>query len=333
MLNMVRHCRACLRTGAIAVLLGSVSAATAGSEPEAELEKQVVHACRAGEDVVSKVAGVETRATPASPGDLPYVLVTDRTGASVRIYHDPALRNAAMARAACFGGLLAVLQPRIPDPRDAVRWAPMVLTRDPGYIPPRTGVESRWILPGFTGRWDAQAMDFLARVMPHEETHDSQIALRATKLPRWFQEGHAEWVGLQVTGRIRPDMAATRRDALKRALAGLAEPHLANWGGLRVKPEAMDRQLSPADRERRAKDPDYTPPDPFRFGPDDFVEDNSNEEGRYGAALALFDGLERRHGLAAVQAWVTAVLNDGDNGHIVPLAQKTLGEDIAPMLR
>lgn len=47
----------------------------------------------------------------------------------------------------------------------------------------------------------------------------------------------------------------------------------------------------------------------------------------------MFDGLERRHGYAAVQAWVTAVLKSPDDKDIVPLARQVLGEDIAPLLR
>lgn len=63
------------------------------------------------------------------------------------------------------------------------------------------------------------------------------------------------------------------------------------------------------------------------------MEDNSNEGGRYGAALALFSGLEQRHGRAAVKAWVQQVLESKDAAQIVPLARRILGEDVAPLLR
>ncbi|MFC5547962.1 hypothetical protein [Massilia aerilata] len=71
------------------------------------------------------------------------------------------------------------------------------------------------------------------------------------------------------------------------------------------------------------------PPGPFSFGPGDFVEDDGNGTARYGAALALFTGLEQRHGRAAVQDWVRAVLEGKDAAQIVPLAPD---EDIAPLL-
>ena len=63
------------------------------------------------------------------------------------------------------------------------------------------------------------------------------------------------------------------------------------------------------------------------------VEDNGNEHGRYGAALALFSGLEQRHDQAAVQSWVSAVLKGKDAAQIVPLARRMLGEDLTPLLR
>ena len=63
------------------------------------------------------------------------------------------------------------------------------------------------------------------------------------------------------------------------------------------------------------------------------VEDNGNDEGRYGAALAVFDGLEARHGRVAVQAWVSAVLASSGKPDIPALARKMLGEDIGPLLR
>lgn len=63
------------------------------------------------------------------------------------------------------------------------------------------------------------------------------------------------------------------------------------------------------------------------------VEDNGNEAGRYGAALALFAGLEQRHGKAAVERWVGAVLKADNAEQIVQLARTLLGEDLTPLLR
>jgi len=311
--------------GVAAALLASPAAASGIST------NQVRKACAAGPAVV---AGIDVKAMPGAPGDLPFVQVVNRrTRASVRIYHDPSLRQVALARAACFGGVLARLPALLPDTPPNVTWAPIVLTLDPDYIPPRTEAEHRWIAPRFEGAWNSDTILFLIKTMPHEETHGRQTALRSTPLPRWFQEGHAEWVGLKVTAAIRPDVAAAARKAHDKARAALPDAHLGAWGGKKIKSEAIDRQISPADRERRKLDPSWTPPGPLKFSPADFVDDNDNEPARYAAALSVFDGLERRHGQAAVQAWAAAVLKNPDDKDIVPLAQKILGEDIAPLLR
>lgn len=174
-------------------------------------------------------------------------------------------------------------------------------------------------------------MRFLLVVMPHEETHLSQMGGKG--LPRWFNEGHAEWTGLHVTKQVAPDLAASERASAAAEFAKLGGAQLGAWGGLRVRPEAIERQLSAEDRARRLKDPSYTPPGPYNFGPDDLAEDNSSGPGRYGAALALFDGLEKRHGRESVQAWVAAVLAARDGAQIDPLARQMLGEDLAPLLR
>lgn len=280
------------------------------------------------------LADVAVQAMPAAPGDLPYYEARSRaSNASVRIYHDPDLADAAAAKVACFMGLLDLLPAAVPEARSQHRWSPMVITRNTNYIPPKRDGELRWVneFGEFDAAgWSPRTIDFLVNVMPHEETHLLQGRAR---LPRWFQEGHAEWAGLQVTEQVRPDLAQQERARRRRDAAALTAPRLGAWGGVRVKPDAIERQLSAEDRARRARDPSYVPPGPFSFGPDDMAADNGDEEGRYGAALALFDGLEARHGRAAVQAWVSAVLASADKPDIVVLARALLGEDIAPLLR
>ena len=319
---------------ALAVTLAD-PAQSASSRGPAATAVEIATACSAAPDIIPALAGIDVAAmAPAAEGDLPYLLVSDRaSGATIRIYHDPGLAAVARARAACLGGSLTLLPANIPDGRTAISWAPIVLTLDPSYIPPRSEFERRWVLPDFTGRWDQRATAFLVRVMPHEETHDSQNRRRTAQLPRWFQEGHAEWAGLKVTKQVAPAEETRRRKQLAADLAALPAPALGQWGGRRVKQEAIDRQLSPADRERRAREPGWSPPGPFSFSPNDFFEDNANEEGRYGAALALFDGLEQRHGQAAVLKWIAAVLADGDNKRIAVHAREILGEDISLLLK
>jgi hypothetical protein len=267
-----------------------------------------------------------------SIGDLPYYEAhSSLTGSIVRLYHDPELANAAASKAACFMGVLDLLPAALADTQRNLVWSPVVLTRNEHYIPPKRDGELRWVIVFTSADWDSKSINFLLDVMPHEEVHFRQGD--SIKLPRWFAEGHAEWVSLQVTEQIRPDLAHNSRAKHAKEFAKLGAARLGSWGGTQVKSQAIERQLSKEDRELQAKDPSYVPPGPFRFGPDDFAEDNSNENGRYGAALALFNGLEQRHGRSAVRSWVRTVLDGGHAIRIVPLAQKMMGEDITPMLK
>ena len=229
-------------------------------------------------------------------------------------------------------GMLDLLSASLPEARSQTVWSPMVISRKHDYIPPKRNGELRWLNTFGSGAWSAQNINFLVNVMPHEETHLIQ-SRGGQRLPRCFEEGHAEWAGLQVTERIRPDLAGKERARRARDFRALGVAHLGAWGGIQVKPEAIERQLSQEDRKRRAKDPAYVPPGPFSFKPEDMVKDDGNEEGRYGAALALFDGLEARHGRAAVRAWVSAVLASKATPDIPALARAHFGEDIAPALR
>jgi hypothetical protein len=224
-------------------------------------------------------------------------------------------------------GLLALLQPIVPDSGKAVHGNAIVLASDVNYIPPMSPDESRWsinrLAGKWDGKWDAAATRFLLVTMPHEQTHATQNAIHP-KLPRWFMEGHAQWAGLHVTEIVRPELSNEERSSAEKAFRAPTKPRLSAWGSPRVKQEAFDRQLSAEDKARRKEDPTYYPPRPFHFGPDDIEQDMSEEPGRYGAALALFEGLEHRHGIRKVQTWIVAVLNSVDSGEIVPLGQRSL---------
>lgn len=294
---------------------------------------QLQDICAPDAPVGASLGHVGVRARPGAPGDLPYHEArSGLTGASVRIYHDPGLASAAASKAACLMGMLDLLSTAVPEARNVTTWSPMVLTMNASYIQPTRDGEARWVNVFTSSGWTPAAIGFLMNVMPHEEVHLVQGSSQV-KLPRWFAEGHAKWAGLQVTALVRPDLAREVRERHMNALPKLDTPRLGAWGGLRVKAEAIERQLSAQDRERRAQDPSYTPSGTYTFGPDDMVQDNADEAGRYGAALALFDGLEQRHGRAAVQAWVSAVFASKDAAQIPLLAQQMLGEDITPLLR
>jgi hypothetical protein len=315
-----------------AVLSSACAAAGAQQAPAAPQAAALDQACGLAATAAVAMPGIAVTLSPGAAGDLPYAEARSAaTGASARIYFEPALAQGVESKAACLAGLLDLLAPVIPDPRRGLHWSAMTITTNPDYVSPKTG-EARWLNVFRSSGWDEAALNFLIEVMPHEQVHFSQ-ARGAIKLPRWFQEGHAEWAGLKVTRQVRPDMAERRRAGLAAERARLDAPRLGAWGGMRVRPEAIARQMSSEERALAAQDPSYVPKGPFKFGPGDFMQDLANEQGRYGAALALFDGLESRHGLAAVQEWVTAVLASGDASRILPLAQEKLGEDLAPLLR
>ena len=317
------------------VLIVSTAFATmhAGAAPAGAQRLDALRAaCKTDSPSGAAVAGVRVRAYPAAAGDLPYhEAVSARSGAAVRIYHDDGLAPVAASKAGCLLGMLDLLAPAIPDTRHGIRWSSVVITADDRYLPPRTQGDTRWVRVLPDRSWDESATRYLLEVIPHEQAHLSQE--RATlPLPRWFREGHAEWTGLQVVQQVRPDLARQARAARAAASRKLGQAHLGAWGGMRVKPEAIERQISEEDRARRARDPGYTPSGSYSFGPDDVEQDLDNETGRYGAALALFDGLERRHGRAAVRGWAGAVLAASESAEIVALARELLGEDIAPLL-
>lgn len=295
--------------------------------------QQLQDACKPDSVPSTLLHDVQVRKVEVSPDDLPYYEARlDATGSSVRIYHEPDLANAAASKAACLMGMLDLLSTNLPHLRGPISWSPIVLTHNANYIPPKRDGELRWNTVFKSTTWEPANLRFLLVVMPHEETHLSQ-SMGGPRMPRWFEEGHAEWAGLQVTEQVVPVLAATERAKSAEEFRKLGTAHLGAWGGIRVRPEAIERQLSAEDRERRKKDPTFTPPGPFSFGPDDMVEDNGNEVGRYGAALALFTGLEQRHGRAAVQVWVRAVLEGKNAAQIVPLARRILGEDLTALLR
>lgn len=313
----------------IALVLALGGGAARGAPPPAGVRT----ACATGAPANASVPGIKVTRHQASSGDLPYVEARSvRTGSTVRIYHDEGNAKAMLSKAACLGALVDMVRETAPDSRRDIHWSAVTATTNAGYLPPRDRDEAQWLDVLQDGRWDEASLTFLILTMPHEETHFSQDRPGAPKLPRWFQEGHAEWSGLHVTEQVRPDLAQRRRADIAASLRAAGKVHLGQWGGVKIKPEAIERQLSAEDRAKRSADPSYIPKGPFHFGPGDFFKDDENGNAYYAASLAIFDDLEARHGRAAVQAWVSAVLASADNKHIVELAKEKLGEDISPLL-
>ncbi|GAA0361317.1 hypothetical protein GCM10009092_27040 [Bowmanella denitrificans] len=81
----------------------------------------------------------------------------------------------------------------------------------------------------------------------------------------------------------------------------VGELNLDNWGAMQVKPDAIERQLTPEQKKKKQQDPSYSPPGPFSFGPDDIVSDESNTSARYFVSLTIFEFLEEKLGLKKLQ--------------------------------
>lgn len=277
--------------------------------------------------------GIEIRdSAPRTAGDLPFVQGTDKTtGATNRIYYARGLRGLAKSKATCWALELRLLAAFIPDDRRDVVWDALAFVTDERYAPDRSETaDRRWII--VVGAAAKLSLDgFLVETMPHEQVHASQRR-RGMRLPRWFEEGHAQWAGLKVTEAVAPITAALARSKASATPSSAVCRSLGAWGGTRVRPEAILRQLTPEDRHRYSIDPNFAPKGPFSFAPTDMITDGDDSECRYAASLNLFEGLEARHGEQAVKGWVTLVLAS-PTSDIEALAVERLGEDIRPMLR
>ena len=231
------------------------------------------------------------------------------SGAFMRVYHDAASERIARARAACLGEQIAALSRIIGDGRRDAEWSSVVFTQDADYVPPRgAGVTTRWTIEvAPDGTLGELAHRMLVSTMPHEQVHGWQRR-NDTSLPRWLAEGHASWIASKIAPSLDPVVAARVRREDQRSLARVEQPiDLAVWGSVRPKREAILRQVSPEDRARMEADPNYSPSGSFSFTSDDFELDMSNEAASYPLAEAVFEGLEDRHGAAAVHAWMSEI--------------------------
>ncbi|WP_449446119.1 hypothetical protein [Thermomonas brevis] len=218
----------------------------------------------------------------------------------------------------------------------AVSWSEIAFTRDENYVQPRDkeGV-ARWVIPlTMDGTLGAPGQQEMFLTIPHEQAHAIQKAFG--ELPRWFSEGMAEWAGLKATKLVAPLLYADRKNKLNAAMKSPAAPtHLKSWGGVKPKPEAIFRQLTPEQKERMAKEPGYFPPGPFTFGPDDFVSDESNTFLRYAASRQVFETMESESSPEAMREWFSAVRNlpsPKTTQDIVKLAKDKTGLDISKMI-
>jgi len=272
----------------------------------------------------------------SSRGDLAGVRAMDPDRHLVfRVYFDSTSRPVAFNAIPTIADMYAMLAQSTGADPSQIEWAAIVFVTDTAYVPPRNSGEVRWsVTVEPSGVLGARGDKDLYLTVPHEQVHHIQESL-SEGAPRWFEEGQAEWAGLRVTQHWRPSLAAKKREEDAVAYAGLPR-RLASWGSVRVKQEAILRQMTPEQRARQAQDSTYMPPGPWTFGPSDFVSDESEIAARYGAALALFSELERVGGSSQLVNWYHRLWEEPK-----PLTTESLtasirehfGLDIAPRLR
>lgn len=293
-------------------------------------------ACSATPGTLSNVSGVVVSSVPAQEGDLPALRIAHQpSGAWMLAYYDSSSESAARARADCLGAQLAYLHAFTGDDRIDGEWASVVFTADPEYAAP-SGARRWKIATGVEGSITEATSEFLLVTLPHEQVHHFQKR-NGAETPRWFHEGHAEWVGRKVSERISPDRAAWDAQEGAMALRASNEPvALQKWGGIQVKREAIVRQVGPEDRRRMETDPSYMPTAPLAFGPDDIVSDESNLSARYEAAWVVFRDLEAARGADAVKQWVNQVTDQVgkiSNDAILKDAARYTGADLTERLK
>jgi hypothetical protein len=318
----------------LAIFVGFTIAAAGIAQDDDAFSTQVRVACVAPLGARPIVEDIVVQPVAAANGDLPALRVAVvSTGAWMTVYHDAASEDVAWARASCLGAQLRLLGEATGDRRRDGRWASVVFTVDEGYIPPRDGTDIRWIVTTVAGiGLDAAAQDKLVAVIPHEQVHAFQRRLGA-QTPRWFHEGHAEWIGRQVTSILSPAHATEQTEAGAAALAASRSPvALRQWGGVSIRREAILRQVSADDRARMEADPAYAPPGPFSFGPNDMQSDESNAAARYQAAWSLFRDLAQAHGPETVRNWVREATETGSrvsHDDLLSSARRALGSDLS----
>lgn len=279
---------------------------TVPATPSASFDAQARVACSAPVGTRPRLLGIEINAVAASGSDLPYLRILDRkSGGWMKAYYDASSTRSAWARAACLGAQIRLINGEIEGAWRNGQWYSVTFTANPTYIPPRNRHERRWtILTRPDGALGAEGQNMVVVTMPHEQVHAFQKRAGA-QLPRWLEEGHAEWVSRRVKARLAPaaSEADVRRyaDALARSTVPV---ELDKWGAVGVTREAILRQASAEDRKKMAADPTYIPPGPYKIVPGDMVSDESNIDARYEAAQRIFANLETAHGASRVQAWV-----------------------------
>jgi hypothetical protein len=259
------------------------------------------------------IPGIEVKHPSIQADEMDQLRVTDeQSGGWMVILYDRVSKRSAMAAAPCLGAQLRLLATAL-NRASPGQWSSAVFaTAAPTTAPPDKVV--RWHVPtNADGSLSDESRKMMLMTIPHEQVHRDQ-ARAGSQLPRWFVEGHAEWVSRPIQRLIAPALAASERRTHGVSAATFTAPtKLKNWGGLKIKREAIRRQVSAEEQRRMDLDPTYYAPIEARslkFGPDDLVNDDGDltlTGARYQAAWRVFDHLERSRGKLDVRHWANGI--------------------------
>jgi hypothetical protein len=227
-----------------------------------------------------------------------YTVTNQNSQFSFKVYFDNELEEVASQSIPILNDLYSNLASNAGLQPSNITWAEVAFVTDEDYIPPRKNGAVRWkIVHEKSQTLSRSAIEAFYVFIGHEQTHSIQNVL-SCKSPRWFGEGQAMWNELKVTKVWDNQIAIKERSRYETAYENLEDDlNLDSWGEIQVKPEAIQRQLTPEQKQKMKEDPSYSPPGPFGFGPDDLISDESNSDARYFTSLTIFEYLEKELGM------------------------------------
>lgn len=144
-------------------------------------------------------------------------------------------------------------------------------------------------------------------------------------------EGHAVWIELKLADQFDPGVTARQIEArAQKARESEGPLKLLSWGDRQPKREAFYRQVGAEERAKMDGDPNYYPSGVFSFTEEDFdAEYVANDQARYLAAYSIIQGLEDRHGAAAVHTWIADLITS----HRAPISNEVLDRSLQSHFR
>jgi hypothetical protein len=275
----------------------------------------------------------------AETNDLPSIKTVDqKNGATFLVYFDESsavIAENSIPTLAAFYRQLADL-----SRADAgkVKWASVVFTQKTDYVQPRREGDVRWLVPtDKDGKLTAHGIVDFYLVIPHEQVHAIQKSFVPQHSARWFKEGQATWLGMKVTERWNPELARKEYETLASEQKKATEPlALRKWGSVRVSGGAIMRQMTPEEREKMKQNPNSVTSGSFTFSTGDIISDESNAKARYGAALNIFEEIEKKAGRQKINAWLKSIWeqkSELDTNTLIQLTLEKTGVDITERLK